>query len=255
MFLFSPLLIGLFAAGRWSPATFYLIIASLVSFLVRQPATIAVKAYSGRRSKRDLLPAVFWLVVYALVGFGAIFGLVFQGFGYVLYLALPGIPVFIWHLYLISRRAERRQAGVEIVGSGVLALNAPAAYWVGIGSPDSVGWWLFLLTWLQSAASIVHAYLRLQQRELNSIPDLPIRLRMGRRALLYTSFNLIAVIILSILQFLPSLLSIPYSIQWLETIWGIFNPAINVKPTRIGIRQLIVSTLFTIAFIITWNIK
>jgi hypothetical protein len=171
--------------------------------------------------------------------------LVFQGFGYVLYLALPGIPVFIWHLYLISRRAERRQVGVEIVGSGVLALNAPAAYWVGIGSPNPVGWWLFLLTWLQSAASIVHAYLRLQQRELDYIPDLPTRLRMGRRALLYTSFNL----------FLPPLLPIPYSIQWLESLWGIFNPAINVKPTRIGIRQLIVSTVFTIAFIFTWNIK
>lgn len=223
--------------------------------MVRQPATIAVKAYSGRRPKRDLLPAVFWILVYALLGIGAVLGLVIEGFGYILYLTLPGIPVFVWHLYLVSRRAERRQAGVEILGSGVLSLNSPAAYWVGVGSPDPVGWWLFLLTWFQSAASIVHAYLRLQQRELDSMPDLPSRLRMGRRAMLYTSFNLSAVIILSFLRFLPPLLPIPYSIQWLETIWGTFNPAINVKPTRIGIRQLIVSIVFTIAFIITWNIQ
>lgn len=194
------------------------------------------------------------MVVYTLLGLGAVIGLVTQGFGYVLYLVLPGIPVFIWHLYLISRRAERRQAGVEIVGSGVLALNAPAAYWVGIGSPDPVGWWLFLLTWFQSAASIVYAYLRLQQRELDSIPDLPARLRMGQRALLYTSFNLSFVIILSFLQYLPPLLPIAFAIQWLETLWGVFYPSLNVKPTRIGIRQLIVSTVFTVAFIITWNI-
>jgi len=30
---------------------------------------------------------------------------------------------------------------------------------------------------------------------------------------------------------------------------------VGQKPTRIGIRQLIVSTLFTLVFIITWQIK
>ena len=35
------------------------------------------------------------------------------------------------------------------------------------GFPDPLGWLLFGLTWLQSAASIVYAYLRLAQRELS----------------------------------------------------------------------------------------
>jgi hypothetical protein len=138
--------------------------------------------------------------------------------------------------------------------SGVLALSAPAAYWVGVGSPSTIGWWLFLLSWFQSAASIVYAYLRLQQRELNTTPDLATRLQMGRRALIYTSFNLIAVFVLSLLDILPSLLFLPYAIQWLETIYGTLKPAVRVKPTRIGIRQLVVSTIFTITFIITWRI-
>lgn len=169
-------------------------------------------------------------------------------------LALPGIPVFIWHLYLVSRRAERRQAGVEIVGSGVLALSAPAAYWVGTGSPNLIGWWLFILTWLQSAASIVYAYLRLQQRELFTKPDLETRLRMGVRALLYTTFNFLVVILFSALGSLPVFLPVPYFIQWLESIWGTLNPAVKEKPTRIGIRQLIVSIIFTVIFIIAWNL-
>jgi hypothetical protein len=227
----------------------------LTAFLMRQPVTIAIKAYSGRRSKRDLRPALFWICIYSLVGLIAVLGLLIKGFGYILYLALPGVPVFAWHLYLVSRRAERRQAGVEIVGSGVLALSAPAAYWVGIRQPDLIGWWLFILTWFQSAASIVYAYLRLQQRELDVKPDLSTRLRMARRALIYTTFNLTAVIILSILSQLPVLLPIPYAIQWLETLFGTLNPAVKIKPTRIGIRQLIVSTVFTIAFIITWGIR
>jgi len=54
---------------------------------------------------------------------------------------------------------------------------------------------------------------------------------------------------------LPALLPIPYALQWGETIWGSLNPAVGVKPTRIGIRQLIISTLFTLLFVITWNLQ
>ena len=255
VFIFSPLLIGLFAGGSWSIASLYLIVAALAAFLIRQPVTIAIKAYSGRRARRDLPAAWFWSLVYSLIGLAAIAGLVSQGYSYLLVLALPGIPVFIWHLYLVSRRAERRQVGIEIVGSGVLALAAPAAYWVGIGSPDPLGWWLFLLTWFQSAASIVYAYLRLEQRSLSEVPDMRSRLRMARRALLYTSFNLFAVSALCKNGLLPPLLFIPYLLQWLETLWGSYHPAVGVKPTKIGIRQLVVSTLFTLLFILTWNIQ
>jgi len=253
VFLLSPLLIGLFAGGSFSLASLYLVIAALAGFLIRQPATMAIKIYSGRRPKRDLPAARFWLIIYGLVGLTALLGLILQGYTYVLLLAIPGVPVFIWHLILVSRRQERRQLGVEIVASGVLALAAPAAYWVGIGGPAPAGWLLFLLTWLQSAASIVYAYLRLEQRELSQAPNRQEQFRMGRRALLYTSFNLAAVALLALVQILPPLLPLPYALQWSETLWGITHPAVGVKPTRIGIRQLVVSTLFTVLFIATWN--
>jgi hypothetical protein len=106
---------------------------------------------------------------------------------------------------------------------------------------------------MQSAASIVYAYLRLEQRELVKIPEPAENLRMGRRALLYTSFNMVATLILSLTRMIPPLVPLPYSIQWLETVWGTFRPAVGVKPTRIGLRQLLISTLFTILFIMTWS--
>jgi hypothetical protein len=253
VFLFSPLLIGLFAGGRWTAASLTLVVAALAAFLIRQPATMLVKVYSGRRNPRELPAAWFWIGVYCLLALLALAALIAQGFAYLLVLALPGAPVFAWHLYLVSRRAERRQLGVELVATGVLALAAPAAYWVGIGRPDPLGWWLLVLVWLQSAASIVYAYLRLEQRTLEKIPSLNTRLRMGRRALLYTTFNLVAVSGLSLAGVLPSLLPLPYALQWAETIWGTLRPAVGVKPTAIGIRQLIVSTLFTILFIFNWR--
>lgn len=255
VFLFSPLLIGLFAGQAWKPAGAVLVLAALAAFLLRQPAVIAVKAISGRRGRRDLSPALFWFSVYGAVCLAGVIGLVLLGYAYLLILAIPGVAVFAWHLYLVSRRQERRQIGVELVATGVLALAAPAAYWVGRGAPDPLGWLLFGLVWLQSAASIVYAYLRLEQRPLPGIPPLGERLRMGSRAILYTGFNLLAVIGLAAAGATPPALALPYLVQWLETLWGaLVRPAVGFKATRIGLRQLIVSTVFTVLFILTWNL-
>jgi hypothetical protein len=81
-----------------------------------------------------------------------------------------------------------------------------------------------------------------------------VRIKSGRRALLYTTFNLLLALGLSLANITPALLFIPYLLQRAETIYGTLRPAVGYKPTAIGIRQLIVSTLFTILFIITWNI-
>ena len=252
VFLLSPLLIGLFAGGNWSISSFYLIVSSLAAFLVRQPVTIADKVFSGRRQKRDLPAAWFWMGVYGFMGLLGLLGLVSQGFTFIFILAMPGIPVFAWHLYLVSQRAERRQVGIEIVASGVLALAAPAGYWIGIGGLDPIGWLLFILTWLQSAASIVYAYLRLQQRELTQVVDIRSRVQMGRRALIYSTFNLLLVLVLAMISMVPTLLFLPYALQWSETVYGTLVPALGKRPTRIGLRQLVVSSLFTLLFILAW---
>jgi hypothetical protein len=252
VFLFSPLLIGLITSRAWSVAALWLAIAAVCAFLIRQPITTAVKVFSNRRSRQDLPAAYFWTLVYGLLGITMLAGLAWQGFAYLALLAIPGIPVFGWHLYLVSRRAERRQSGVEIVATGALSLAAPAAYWVGVGSPDTMGWWLFGLTWFQSAASIVYAYLRLEQRTYPTNQPSQTLLQKGWRALLYTGFNFGVVLLLGAAQVLPSWLFLPYLLQFAETVWGIYHPAIGVKPTLIGLRQLAVSSLFTVLFILAW---
>ena len=67
---------------------------------------------------------------------------------------------------------------------------------------------------------------------------------------MYTSFNLIVTLVLSLANIIPGLLYIPYAIQWLETLYGTTHPAIGYKPTRIGLRQLAISTLFTLVFML-----
>lgn len=232
-----------------------LVIASIAAFLIRQPITIAVKVYAGRRAKTDLPAARVWIVAYGILILIALIGLIQAGFSYLLLLAIPGAPVFAWHLWLVSKREERRQINVEIVATGVLALAGPAAYWVGIGHYDSIGWWLWILVWAQTAASIVYAYLRLEQRDQTEVPAHNELWKLGIRAFAYTTFNLVSVLTLGLVSVLPRFLFLPYLVQWVETMWGIFHPAIKWKPVRIGTRQLIVSILWTILFIITWRLQ
>lgn len=257
VFILSPLLVGIFAGGTFQLSTLYLIIAAMSVFLMRQPLTMVVKIFSGRRPKTDLPAAQFWVLIYGLISALALFGLILSSFGFILLLAIPGIPVFIWHLWLVSKRAERRQAGIEIIATGVLSLAAPAAYWIGAGKYDVIGWWLWILTWLQSAASIVYAYLRLGQREMKqeqaAVMGRAAWWKMGARAVSYTSFNLILSFALGIFKLIPFWVFIPFAVQWLETLWGITHPAIGWKPVRIGVRQTIVSTLWTALFVLLWR--
>jgi hypothetical protein len=250
VFILCPLIVGAFAGRAFRAGTAVVIVAAMAAFLLRQPLATIVKVLSGRRPRTDWNAALFWSALYALIGAVAVGWLILLGDGYVVYLAVPGIPVFAWHLWLVSRRAERRQALVELVATGVLSLAAPGAYWVGLGHYAPFGWWLWLLTWLQSGASIVHTYMRLEQRVLREMPERATEWRMARNAIAFTSFNLLLALALGLAGALPRWIFIPYALQWLETLWGAFHPAVRLKPVVIGVRQLIISVLWTALFIL-----
>jgi YwiC-like protein len=254
VFLFSPLLAGLFIGGAWNLDGLALTAAALAGFLARSPLTTLVKIYSKRRAKDELPAAIFWLVVYSLIGLAALGVLILRGFGSLGWLALTGLPVFAWHLMLVSRRQERRKPSVEIVASGVLALTAPAAYWIGLGNTDPIGWLLWALMWLQAAGSILYAYMRLEQRVLKSAPTPAESRRMARRPLMYTGLALAAAVVACLMGLLPPLAALAFAFQPAETLYGAARPAVGYKPTAIGVRQLVVSTLFTAVFIAGWLI-
>lgn len=258
VFILSPLIAGIAISKSWKPEMLILSAAVMAAFLARQPLTVMVKVFSKRKPQRDLPAALFWASIYGLVALVGAASLALMGYGYLLTLAIPGMPVFAWHLWLVSRRSERRQLGVMLVATGVLALASPAGYWLGKGTADPMGWVLWACMWFQSAASIVHAYMRLEQREMNRVVPLGERLgKLGsltQRAWLYTGFNLGVTIILGLLSIIPLFTFAAYLVQWLETIYTSFKQAVGVKPTVIGIRQLVVSIIFTVVFIAAWII-
>ncbi len=106
---------------------------------------------------------------------------------------------------------------------------------------------------LAPVASIVYAYLRLEQRVLKVAPPVAQRLRQGQRALLYAGFNLLLAVALSAGRAAPPALFVPFALQLAETVWGVLRPAVGVPPVRIGLRQLLVSSIFTLLFILVWR--
>jgi hypothetical protein len=112
---------------------------------------------------------------------------------------------------------------------------------------------LWLLTWLQAAASIVYAYLRLEQRDPAQGPARTGLSLSGRRALVYTAFNMLFTLALGLAGRLPRWIFVPFMVQWLETLWGVRHPAAGWKPTRIGVRQSIVSAIWTALFVLFWR--
>ncbi len=252
VFLLSPLIIGIFAGG-WQVASGWLVLAALGAFLIKQPITIAVKVYSGRRSREELPAAAFWSALYGLMALAGLAGLWRAGFGQLGILAPPALLVLGWHLWLVTQRAERHQIWMDVVASAALALACPAAYWVGRGSADAAGWWLWLLVWLQSAGSILYAALRLEQRRWTEQGTLRNRARAGLAALVWTGISLGVAAILPGAGVAAKGIWIAFSLQWAETLRGAWNPAVGARPAAIGLRQLGVSSLFTLVFILIWG--
>lgn len=229
----------------------WLTLAALAAFLSRQPASMLIKTFSGRRPERDRLPALVWLCGYSALAALAVSQLIRLNHGQVLWLAVPAVPILGWHFSLIAKRRERKQMGIEIIGTGALALAAPAAYWVSGGTDPVLPWILWLSSWLQSAASITLVYFRLDQKNWGSGLDLGTRARSGYRTLAYHGFNFLFVWSLVCAGLWNAIAGMAFTLMLLDTLLAIVRPAINARPRSIGLRQLLFSSLFYLLMILS----
>ncbi len=249
-----PYVVGLVVGGTFRPGLIWLSLASLGAFLALQPLTIAVKALAGRRPGEELRPASIWLAGYgALIGAGSL-GLIVTGDGWVLALGLIAAPVLAWQMWLVSRREERGQMGVELVGSIVLALGALAGHAVSVGALTSDGLWLWILTGLQAAGAIIYVFRSLAYRRMSAAPAWPDRWRLAWRALLFNLFNLLFVGGLALAGAVPAGAALAFGLMLAEVIYGnLMRPPAGVRPVIIGLRQTAVTILFSLALILAYR--
>jgi hypothetical protein len=250
----GPLLAGLGIARAVTPATGWLALASLGAFLALQPLTVLVKVQAGRRDRHDRRPAAVALAVtLGLMAVGGL-GLWLSGAVWIGVLPLLALPVLVWQMALVARREERGQMGVELVGAGVLALNALAGYGLASGQgPTWTGVWLWLLCWLQAAVGIVHVFALLVLRRMKAAPPLAERLRIGARTWGYHAGTLLLVTALAAVGEVSWAVLPAFGLQVVDSLWAIlWRPPIGVRPARIGLRQTLVTVLFFVVLIWGW---
>lgn len=241
--LLGPFLFGAIAAAQPNADLFVLLLFALASYIARQPLTLLVKALSGRRARSDARSAFFALAATGALALLLLGILIWRGYAFLLWLGIPAALVLAWQLWLVTQR-EERQIGIELVGAGMLALTAPAAYWVSVGSMTTTGWWLWLLAWLYAASSIVYVYLRLKQRRMKEMPTRAEQWREGRRTLLYIGASIALTLALARLQFVPLWTPLVFALAGAHYVYGITHPCVGIKPARIGIEQSLATLLF-----------
>jgi hypothetical protein len=250
----GPYLIGLGIGGFLKPGVLWLSLASLGAFLALQPLTVLVKALSGRRTRDDITPALFWLGLYGvLLAFGAL-GLVATGNAWLLLLGVLALPAVAWQLWLVTRKAERHALWAEVAGTAALSLAAPAALWVDSGF-SVMGMWLWLLCALQAGASIAHVFVLLAYRRMTTLPDKALRWQTARLSVLWHAVNVAVVVALVVPGFVPALAIVAFVAMLAESIYGDWlKPKLGVKPAVIGMRQVIVALVFALLMIAAYRV-
>lgn len=251
----GPLVVGAAVGGAFTPALFWLILASLGAFLTLQPLTILVKVLAKRRPEEERAAALFWLAVFGALTAAGGAGLWLSGSGWVLALGLLAVPVLLWQMALVARREERGQMGVELVGAGVLALNAGAAHGVAVGAFTFTSLMLWALCWLQAAGAIVYIFLCLDYRRLKAAPEWGERQRLSRRSTLNHAANVVIVAALAFLGRVPVWVLLPFVLMLGEALYGgLWRPPVGVKPVAIGVRQTIVSIICYVLLIASYSL-
>ena len=230
-----------------------LFVAALAAFLTHQPAAVAVKALVGRYPRTDLAPALAWLALLALVGASAVPCLLAHGEARALAWVVPGAALFAWHLRLVARREERRHTFMALLSGGALAFAAPAAYVVGGGDDPATAWVLWALCAVHTASSITTVYLRLDQRTWKARPGRAAELAAGRPTFLAHAVALATSGAVVAAGLAPVLTLAPFVLAALDGVAAVLRPCPGVRPSRVGIHQLIVDVAVAALLAALWR--
>lgn len=240
----GPLVAGVIVAGAIHVDFVFVLIAAVCGFCARQPAAIALKVLRRPRRRADLAPATAWALGYGGVLIGMAIVLYLRQGNWVLIMGVPCALILGLHLWLTWLGKERRQVLVDITAAGTLALTGPAAYWSCGGEDNTAALLLWLLPALQSAASIVHVMLKLEQRRLKTMPSWGARWRSGAPSLIFHAANAVVGVGVYAAGGGNVLVLAAFLIPAVDGVHAVTQPPVRDTPMVIGMRQLGVSSAF-----------
>jgi hypothetical protein len=186
VWLLVPYATGLLVAQRVNAATALVLVGGVALFLMRQPATIWLRARQGRGRSSDGPLAQQVLFGLVAVTAAALFALLALGLWPLLWLAVPLTGVLAGYVAVAQqRRVAVRSLGMEVAGAIGLAVMAPAATIAASGRVDGVAWGLWALLAGQNALGALYVRVRIADTHGRSAPRQATLLAHGAVLLLF----------------------------------------------------------------------
>ena len=244
VWLLGPMAAGLAAAPGMNVDTLVVFIGALAAYMLRQPATLFAKNRRRAKKSADWTLILAWCAIYGVMSLGSGAWLLAHGHLWVLALAVSGAMLFARHLWLVSKKDERHRIGMDLAAAAMLALTAPALILVHHTQAWRGAVVLWIVLWIQSSGSIVHMFLRLEQRRLKSMPTLRERWRRGAFPIAHHAANTGLACIATAFGAAPGLVAVAFSITLIEGVMAVQYPPIGHTPRQLGMRQLTTSSIF-----------
>lgn len=229
--LLVPYFVGVMVAGTWNLAAFLVLLGGLAGFLMRQPATVAMRVRAGRGRRADGRPALAWTIFFGTIAFACLLGLLALGRAALLWLLIPMVGIFV--LYLLAsrqRRASVRSLWMELAGALGLSAMAPAAYIAATGQLDDTAWALWALMAGQNGLGVLYVRLRIADTHGRDVNRMTVVWIHG--------LVLLGVAAAAFLEAIPWLAVLPFAGFLIRAIWAAarVRPVANIK--RFGFSEI-----------------
>jgi hypothetical protein len=229
--LLVPYFVGVIVAGAWDLAVFLVLLGGLAGFLMRQPATVAMRVRAGRGRKSDGRPALAWTIFFGAIALACLLGLLALGRAALLWLTIPMAAIFVFYLLASrQRRASVRSLWMELAGALGLSAMAPAAYIAATGQLDDTAWALWALMAGQNGLGVLYVRLRIADTHGRTVNRMPV---VWVHGLLFLGVAMVAF-----LEAIPWLAVAPFAGFLIRAIWAAarVRPVANIK--RFGFSEI-----------------
>ncbi|HSG15938.1 MAG TPA: YwiC-like family protein [Anaerolineae bacterium] len=229
--LLVPYFVGVIVAGTWDLAVFLVLLGGLAGFLMRQPATVAMRVRAGRGRKSDGRPALAWTIFFGAIALACLLGLLALGRAALLWLTIPMAAIFVFYLLASrQRRASVRSLWMELAGALGLSAMAPAAYIAATGQLDDTAWALWALMAGQNGLGVLYVRLRIADTHGRTVNRMPV---VWVHGLLFLGVAMVAF-----LEAIPWLAVAPFAGFLIRAIWAAarVRPVANIK--RFGFSEI-----------------
>ena len=230
-----PFLVGTAVAQTMALPLWLVLIGGLALFLLRQPATVWLRARQGRGRRSDGPLAMRLLLLLGSVALLCGIGLLRQGRFVLIWLLLPLTGLVVAYLQAAQSGQTTRTLHMELIGAAGLALMAPAALLAAIGTSYLAIW----LIWGLMAAQNVLGVFYVRQR----IADTHERPFKRQSSLWSHVLGLLLVGGTAVAGFIPWLAVVPFVGFLLRAIWTWPQPRPISNIKKFGFQEVGVELL------------